>query len=241
MSIIGRMLQGAIGWLGVLLVLVPGCILVILLPGRQRRRAFARRVARATLVSIGVRITVEGESGMPDGPCVVVANHASYLDGIILTAVLPPRFGFVIKREIASFPILAMLLRRLGSEFVERSDAVSGRSDALRIIETARAGHALGFFPEGTFFREPGLRRFRMGAFHAAVRAQLPVIPVAIRGSRALLPAGSWWPRWGPVDVVLLNSIPAPSAGTGQAARLAATARPALLAACGEPDLESSC
>ena len=107
---------------------------------------------------------------LPDSACVIVANHASLLDGVILQAALPPRFGFVIKNEMQKMPIGSLLLRRLGSEFVERSDRHKGASDARRILRKAHGGEALVFFPEGTFRAEPGLGQFRSGAFAAAAR-----------------------------------------------------------------------
>ena len=71
------------------------------LPGLSRRRWLARGTARAFLHLAGMPLTVEGLECLPSGPCVLVANHASYLDGVAFMAALPPRFGFVIKREMA--------------------------------------------------------------------------------------------------------------------------------------------
>ena len=81
----------------------------------------------------------------------VVANHASYLDGVVMAAALPPRFGFVIKREMNDVPVAGLLLRRIGSEFVDRFNRHKGGTDARRVLRTAASGHSLVFFPEGTF------------------------------------------------------------------------------------------
>ncbi len=75
-------------------------------------------------------LVVKNLERIPAGQCVVVANHASYLDGVVMTAALPPRFGFVIKREMESVPLAGALLRRLGSEFVERFNRHRGGADA---------------------------------------------------------------------------------------------------------------
>ena len=93
----------------------------------------------------------------PPGQCVVVANHASYLDGVVMAAALPPRFGFVIKREMNDVPVAGLLLRRIGSEFVDRFNRHKGGTDARRVLRTAASGHSLVFFPEGTFTPEVGL------------------------------------------------------------------------------------
>jgi 1-acyl-sn-glycerol-3-phosphate acyltransferase len=90
----------------------------MMLPGLHRRRGVARFMSRVLLLSTGMPLVVKNLERIPAGQCVVVANHASYLDGVVMTAALPPRFGFVIKREMASVPLAGALLRRLGSEFV---------------------------------------------------------------------------------------------------------------------------
>lgn len=180
-------------------------------------------------------MAVRGLSHIPDEPCIIVANHASYLDGPILTAALPPRFGFVIKREMTQVPLAHFLLRRIGSEFVERKDAHKGASDARRLLQKARAQESLAFFPEGTFAPEPGLRRFHSGAFAAAIKAQIPVIPVVIRGSRHMLPAARILPVPGRLEVIIRPAI-RPTA-TDNAASLLDRARRSILADLDEPDL----
>ena len=157
---------------GVLLAITS--VLALLVPGLALRRRLVRFFARLGLRVLGLRVSVRGTEHLPDGSCVVVANHASYLDGVVLKAVLPPRFSFVIKREAAAFPVAGLLLRRIGSEFVDRGSHSGRQSDARRVVRRAAAGHSLVFFPEGTFVEEPGLRRFHIGAFVAAARAKQP-------------------------------------------------------------------
>ena len=125
----------------------------------------------------------------------MVANHASYLDGVVMTAALPPRFGFVIKREMNGVPFAGLLLRRIGSEFVERFNRHKGASDARRVLRTAASGHSLVFFPEGTFTSEVGLGKFHTGAFAIAARADCPVVPAVILGTRRNMPATRILPR----------------------------------------------
>lgn len=185
------------------LFILCGSLIVVLLPGLRARRQAARLTARGLLTLLGMRLSTSGLDTLPAGGCIVAANHASYLDGIILTAALPPRFGFVIKREILSVPLVALLLRRLGSQFVERFDPKASHGDASRLLRSARNGSALGIFPEGTFTAIPGIRPFRLGAFLAAARGGLPLVPAGIRGSRHCLPSGSWRPLPGPIEVHL--------------------------------------
>jgi len=209
--------------------------LVAVAPGLKTRRRIARRGAASVFRLTGTRLLVRGLSHIPAEPCIIVANHASYLDGPILTAALPPRFGFVIKREMTRVPLAHFLLRRIGSEFVERKDAHKSAADARRILQKARAQESLAFFPEGTFTAEPGLRRFHNGAFAAAARGQVPVVPVVIRGSRSMLPASRAIPRPGRLEVIVRPALQPSAAAT--VTDLLDEARRSILTDLDEPDL----
>jgi 1-acyl-sn-glycerol-3-phosphate acyltransferase len=212
--------------------------LLVVLPDVTRRRSAARAAARGFLRLAGMPLTVKFPGRLPAGQCVVVCNHASYLDGIVLTAALPARFGFVIKREMAAVPLAGALLRRLGSEFVERFDRARGASDARRVLRNAIQGHSLVFFPEGTFTRSPGLLKFHTGAFATATRAGCPLVPAVLRGTRRALPPGRPLPRPGPIEMEILTPLaPADDDGDQAAPELRDRARAAILAALGEPDL----
>ena len=203
LAALAQRLYGIVTWLVFLAIVLPLAVVLAFLPGQLRRRAVTRHAARLFLRAVGAWPRVEGLDHLPESPCIVAANHASYLDGIVLTAVLPPRFGFVIKREMTGVPIAHFFLRRIGSQFVERFDTRRGASDARRILALAESRHSLAFFPEGTFRAEPGLRRFQAGAFAAAVRGDVPVVPVVIRGTREMLAAEQWLPRRGSLAVIV--------------------------------------
>jgi 1-acyl-sn-glycerol-3-phosphate acyltransferase len=143
---------------------------------------------------------------------------------------------------MSRFPLAGSLLRRIGSEFVERTDRKVGARDTRRLLRSAASGQAMAFFPEGTFTHEVGLLRFHIGAFAAAARAHLPVVPAVIRGTRHTLPADSFWPNPGPIEVEILTVLPAIPSGDapqdGEAAvKLRNAARAEILKALGEPDL----
>ncbi len=235
-SAAARLLYGVSAWLVFILVALLLTIVLAVLPGEHRRRAAARHAARLFLTLTAVRPTVHGIEYIPETPCIVAANHASYLDGVILTAVLPPRFCFVIKREMTRVPIAHFLLRRLGSQFVDRFDTRRGASDARRIFALAELRHSLVFFPEGTFRPESGLRRFQNGAFAAAVRGDLPLVPVVIRGSRYLLAADRLLPRRGPLEIIVKPPVRHNGADDAVAALLQECRR-SILEDFPEPDL----
>ncbi|MFZ5877163.1 MAG: AMP-binding protein [Nitrospirota bacterium] len=202
-------------------------------PSMCARWRAVRALARGGFRLAGVPLVIRGALR---GPAVCVANHASYLDAIVLAATLPEGGAFVAKRELAE-SAAGFFLRRLGAEFVERFDRQKGVEDTGRLVEAARLGRPLVVFPEGTFGRAAGLRPFRMGAFVVAAQTGTPVVPLALRGTRSILRAGSWFPRRGTVSVVIGEPI-APLGQDWAAARaLHDGAREHILQWCGEPDL----
>ena len=215
-------------------IVTVAALLAFALPALSWRRRATRKLARAWLALAGLRLHVTGLDALPDGSCVLVANHASYLDGLVMKAALPPRFSFVVKREAASMPVVGLLLRRIGAEFVDRHTRGGRHRDARRVVERAGQGHSLVFFPEGTFDAQIGLKRFHIGAFVAAARGGAPVVPAVIQGARRALPSGAIVPRPGRIRIEML----APVGGSGEtpeAMRDASRAR--ILARLGEPDL----
>ncbi len=162
----------------------------LFVPTLRTRRRIAGMFARAFLRAARIPLTVTGIDKLPHTPCIVVANHASYIDGIIAIAALPPDFAFVIKKEMVHVPFAGLLLRRLGSEFVERADRHKSANDARRVLRLAATGQSLMFFPEGMFDERRQISRFLGGAFAIATRSAMPVVAVAMHGTRAVLPPG---------------------------------------------------
>ncbi len=232
---VAHVAYGCYAWLALLAIVIPTCALLAVAPKVDRRRRIARNGARLFFGAIGSPVRVEGGPVGAHYPCVVVANHASYLDGIILTAALPAGFTYLIKHQMATVPVAGFVLRRLGSAFVNRDDLLDRKRIARELLEAAVNGDALGFFPEGTFDAAPGLKPFQLGAFGAAVRAKLPVVPVLIYGSRRKLPASRVLPAPGPLRVRVCAPLD-PSAYRSARELMHATRR-AMLAELGEPDL----
>ena len=215
--------------------------LVLVVPGTRRRRAIARAMSRTFFSLAGMPLTVTGAEQLPHGQCVVVSNHASYLDGVVFTAALPAQFAFVIKREMNGVPLAGLLLRRLGSHFVERFNRNRGAADARRVLRDAISGNSLAFFPEGTFPPTPGRLQFHTGAFTTAIRAGCPIGPATVRGTRVALPPTGGLPHPGRIEVRILAPIE-PEARTAEdaAVDLRDRARAAILSELGEPDLTCS-
>jgi 1-acyl-sn-glycerol-3-phosphate acyltransferase len=240
-AIAGRLINFAYGiyaWSALIITFIPALLLLVVTPARLSRRRITRWFTRVVFLSVGSPIRIEEGAALPDGPCVVVANHSSYLDGMILTAALPARFTFVIKQEMARFPFAGYLLRRIGSEFVSRENSNQRHQVTRRLFKAAQSGDALAFFPEGTFDDRPGLKPFQPGAFGAAWRGRIPVVPVVIFGARAKLPSQMLLPAPGALSISILEAIEPNDHDSARS--LMTTSREAILARLGEPDLTDS-
>ncbi|HXV24147.1 MAG TPA: AMP-binding protein [Alphaproteobacteria bacterium] len=203
----------------------------------MRRRLFGD-AARLFLKLIGMTPETIGLERLPCGrPYLIFANHGSYLDGLVLAAVLPPHHAFVAKRELVGRPVAGRFLERLGVAFIERFDTAAALDDLRALSRRLLEGQPLIVFPEGTFDRRPGLRAFHMGAFLLAAEMGAPAVPAAIRGTRAALRAGSNFARHGRVLVTLADPIEPDGKDWAAAIRLRDRVRSALLRDCGEPDL----
>ncbi len=170
-------------------------------------------VARAwgwTLLKVpGVKVRVEGlEKITPDASYVVVSNHLSYMDIPVLFACLPLQFRFLAKKSLFKVPFIGFHLKRAGHVAVDREDA---RASLKTLAESARFIRELGvsllIFPEGG--RSPdAMRDFKEGAAYIAIKAGVPAVPVALIGTRQILPMDSLLVRGGPVTLRVGDPIP---------------------------------
>jgi fatty-acyl-CoA synthase len=224
-------------WIGVLLaVLVPPLWIAVACSRRiSVVNAITRWWCRTALRLAGCGPTVHGLAHLPRRSAILVANHSSYMDVAVLMAALPVDLRFVAKRELLAMPIVSGILRKAAHLTVDRVDVSRGAADAARVTAAVRAGAVVCVFPEGTFVRRPGLLPFRLGAFKAAVDAGCPVVPVAIRGTRAVLPADSWRPRPRPVEVVVGAPLHPVGEGWREVAKLRDLARAEIARTSSEP------
>ncbi|RKZ36845.1 MAG: acyl-phosphate glycerol 3-phosphate acyltransferase [Gammaproteobacteria bacterium] len=238
---LGALAFATYAWTLMVLLAPPTYLAIVVLPGMASRWRAARGILHILLRATGTRLEVSGMKNIPVGaPCVLVANHQSYLDFLVITAALPEPVSFVAKGELAGSWVTRIPLVRLGTQFVARFDLERGADDLQRIVSVADQGRPLLFFPEGTFTRRPGLSIFRLGAFVAATAANVPVVPITLRGNRGMLRAGTWFPRQGSLRVHISEPIAPPASGIDAwsgAIALRDTARAEILRHCGEPDL----
>jgi 1-acyl-sn-glycerol-3-phosphate acyltransferase len=220
-------LTGAAVWCG-----------LMVLPRGAKCWRLAGRAVRVLCRATGISLKTVGLTNMPVGQqYLVVSNHMSYLDSIVLTGILPEQCHFVAKAELARNPFLRAALAKLEVFLVDRFDAAQGLADTGKIDEGVRRGRRPLFFAEGTLHRMPGLLSFQMGAFVLACREQLPVVPVVIKGTRNILRGGSWFPRRGMVQVSILPPCDPTGTDWQEAIQLRTKVRQEILQCLGEPDL----
>jgi 1-acyl-sn-glycerol-3-phosphate acyltransferase len=179
----------------------------------RRQAAIARAWSRVLLAVSGVKVRVEGGGKIaPQGSYVFASNHASYMDTPVVLANIPVQFRFMAKKGLFSIPFLGWHLARAGHIPVFRDNpraAVKTLGLAAEAIQ--KHGISLIVFPEGGRTKTGELRDFKDGAAYIAIRAGVPVVPMALKGSRAVLPWGSGIPRSG--VIVMRIGDPIPTAG----------------------------
>lgn len=228
---------GVYAWLTFVGWLSAAVLVTVAVPGLKRRRAWVGGCARGFFRTAGIGCEIRGVEQLPSDHCIVVANHASYLDGVILQAFLPPRFSYVIKSEMKKIPLAHFLLRRIGSQFVDRFSVAGSARDARSLLRAARSGSSMAFFPEGTFIARPGLGKFRLGAFATAIKTRSPLVPLVIRGSRSILPANQFLPQRASLTIDILQPIAPDEAPFAKHRLLAQATRQRMLPVLSEPDL----
>ncbi|HKE28985.1 MAG TPA: lysophospholipid acyltransferase family protein [Bryobacteraceae bacterium] len=176
--------------------------------GRSQHR-MAQIWGRLLLAVSFIRVRVKGlEKLDPNANYVFVANHASYMDIPAILARLPHQFRFFAKKGLFSIPFLGWHLERAGHLPVDRSNArnsLKSMSEGARIV--AERGISVLLFPEGGRTPE-GLRPFKEGAAYIAIKAGVPVVPMAIVGMRKLLPMNSIHLRMGQAELRIGDPIP---------------------------------
>jgi len=211
-------------------------LLLLLLPRPQWRWWVAREAVRLLARLTGTAVSVHGLDHLPAATCIAVANHPSWIDPLVLAAVMPQSFRFVAAEVLEHQRITGFALRRLGHQFVERHEREHGMADVDRLVALVRGGQSLVIFPEGRLARTPGLRPFHMGAFVVGAEAGVPAVPVAIQGTRTVLRPEHHFPRHGAVEVVVGKPILPSGTGWAAAVQLLQAARNAVLDLSGEPD-----
>ncbi len=220
-------------------VLWTSVALVLYLVTRRHARplALARQVwAPGVLALLGARLEVEG-TGQVDftHPHLFVANHASQLDIPVAFCALPVPLRFLAKRELERIPFVGHYMRAMGMVFIDRQDREAARHSIEQLARLLGSGRSLMAFPEGTRSATGEVRPFKTGAFVAAIKAGVAVVPVAITGTERVLPARALIVRPGTVKVRVGRPFPTAGLTVEDRRELADRVRRSLLAPPVEP------
>jgi 1-acyl-sn-glycerol-3-phosphate acyltransferase len=195
-------------------LLLPAWFYVLISPSRKSAARVTTAALRAYLKVAGWRVQVDGREYLRENtPRMLVANHTSYADIVVLMAMLGTDYHFVAKAEVMSMPFFRTFLRKLGHFSFRREDPRERLHQAEQIEDALRRGESVFVFPEGTFTAQSGVRPFHLGAFKAAIAAQREIVPIALDGTRRVLRDGTWLPRPGRITITICPPIaPPPSA-----------------------------
>jgi len=187
---------------------------------------FAQHWAKMILKILSVHVRVSGLERIDSSKAAVYAsNHLSALDIPVLYACLPFPFRIMAKKELFAYPFLGWHLRRSGQIEVSLSDARASLRSLNRASQTLRDGMPLVVFPEGGRSPDGQLQTFMGGAFYAALKAQVPVVPVVITGVRELLPMNSFHALPGTAEMVVCDPVPTDGMTPRDSEKLAAIVR----------------
>jgi 1-acyl-sn-glycerol-3-phosphate acyltransferase len=188
---------GCYAWLVFgLILLVFGSLIAL-----SGRPAFARPIAR-----IGARIiffladvplSVHGLNRLPGQPHILLVNHTSFLDGLVLTALLSPHpgYAFTVRQQYRSQALLWPLLKALGTIVFKHEESQHHTSNLALLAAALKRGENLIVFPEGGITMQAGLKPFHSGAFIVAAAEKTPIAIAGLHGAREALRLGTWLPR----------------------------------------------
>jgi 1-acyl-sn-glycerol-3-phosphate acyltransferase len=176
------------------------------------QHGFARLWSWLILRTSAAPLTVEGVDAIDHSqPAIYTANHASALDIPVLYAGLPFQFRILAKLELFRLPFLGWHLTRSGQIPIDRSDARHSMRSLSAAAQTVKAGTNLVVFPEGGRCTDGHIQPFLGGIFYAAIKAQVPIVPLAIVGTFEALPMNAYVIQ--PTPFRLIAGLPIPTAG----------------------------
>jgi len=161
-----------------------------------------RMWSRSILAASGIQVAVSGMERIdPARPYIFMSNHQSNFDIPVLLAHLPVQFRWLAKAELFKIPVFGRAMRGAGYISIDRADREAAFKSLGKASEAIRNGVAIMIFPEGTRSLDGTLKPFKKGGFVLAVDAGVPIVPVTIRGTHAIMAKRTWIIR--PRDVAV--------------------------------------
>ena len=174
----------------VTLVLSASAVIAALLdPTGRLHHLHARLWSSVGLMLAGVRVEVSGEENIPPGPVIFMSNHQGNFDILALFRAIPQEFAWLAKEELFRIPVFGHCLARGGYIPLNRGDGRSALKSMAAAAQRIRSGMSVVIFPEGTRSPDGRLLPFKRGGFIIAAKAEVPIVPCTINGSRRVNPA----------------------------------------------------
>jgi 1-acyl-sn-glycerol-3-phosphate acyltransferase len=164
--------------------------------------------AKIILWGTGVEVKVRGLSNIDKQKTYIfVPNHLSFFDIFSLLAYLPVDFKFILKKELMRIPVLGWSMKRAGYISIDRSSPAKAKRTLMRAVDRIKSGTSLVIFAEGTRGYDGHLQPLKRGAFQLAIASGVPVVPMAIKGTKEIMPKGSFTIRKGSIVIQLEKPI----------------------------------
>ncbi|MEZ4598350.1 MAG: lysophospholipid acyltransferase family protein [Syntrophotaleaceae bacterium] len=213
-----------------LFVIITGVPLTLISP--DYLHTYSRFWGKVSLFLAGVRLTVRGRENLSaPGPKVYMANHVSNFDILALYAGLPGQFRWLAKAELFKIPLFGFAMRRAGSISVDRSNRKKSVLSMKEAVKRIEEGTSVLIFPEGTRSPDGNLQDFKTGSFTLAVMSKAPIVPIAISGSREVMPKHSRWIQGGHIVLTVLPPVATVNREVGERSELMEEVRQPIAAA----------
>lgn len=238
LSLFGKLIYTSYVVLLLLISFFPIFLLIHMI-SRDHVAKVCKKWARCLLALAFCPIKVVGAERLKqDKPVIFTPNHASYIDSVVMLAILPIETRFVGKKELLSTPFLRTFMHKLGYIPVNRIDLSKGIEDTKHIEETLKTGVPILIFPEGTFGYSSGLRPFRLGAFKIATETNTPICPIALHGTRQIWRGDEKLIRPGKINITICDLIQPKGLEWQAVTQLRNEVRDEIVKYCGEPSLD---
>jgi 1-acyl-sn-glycerol-3-phosphate acyltransferase len=137
--------------------------------------------------AVGVRVRIAGKQRIPPGTCLFVANHTSSADAPAVVGAIPRRIAILLKKSLFAYPIVGQAFHLAQFIPVDRSKQESAIASLEKAIEAMRAGQSFLIYPEGTRSPDGRLQEFKKGAVVMAIKAGVPIVPIACSGAHRVM------------------------------------------------------
>lgn len=202
-------LRTAIGsYLYIMAAIIPVVIISLFSKTGNIPHLIARYWARFSIICSGCRVVLQGEENIPAGPAIYMPNHVSHFDVFAILGYLNVQFRWTVKKELFRIPLLGLGMRRAGYILIDRADHDKAMKSMQLAAERIRSGTSIVIFPEGTRSCDGTINYpFKKGGFHLALDAGVPIVPISVKGTRAILPKHGIRVRPGTITLVIGKPI----------------------------------